>query len=220
MKISLINAGKRYNREWVFRNVHYTFTAGSAYAITGSNGSGKSTLLQCLAGALLLSEGTLHYDPSPPVTSNTEAAVAQQATPLPVLENWHEYMALTAPYLELIEEFTPLEFLRFHAQFKPFLKGMHAETIMEEMKLTPHKNKPISLFSSGMKQRLKLAQAIFSDVPVILLDEPCTNLDHDSIKDYQQLIGKYGSDRLVIVSSNEPAEYTFCTHVLQMANFK
>ena len=58
MKIKLSNAGKRFNREWIFRHSDLEFSNGQAYAITGPNGSGKSTLLQAIAGMLQLSEGS------------------------------------------------------------------------------------------------------------------------------------------------------------------
>ena len=65
-----------------------------------------------------------------------------------------------------------------------------------------------------MKQRIKLAQAIFSDTPVLLLDEPCTNLDSTGFELYHRLIKEYCSDKIVIVSSNDVNEYSFCETIL------
>jgi ABC-type multidrug transport system ATPase subunit len=81
-------------------------------------------------------------------------------------------------------------------------------------------NKQIRNFSSGMKQRVKLAQCIFSDVPIVLLDEPCTNFDAAGIELYQQLIDDYCKDRLLIVSSNEEMEYRFCKQIVNMNDYK
>jgi ABC-type multidrug transport system ATPase subunit len=213
MKISLINAGKRFNREWIFRNIDYTFFSGQAYAITGPNGSGKSTLLQSIGGALLLSEGEIHLsDPDQGITPNKKADA--------ITENWHTLLSIAAPYLELIEEYTLLEFLRFHRQFKSFRAGMQPEKIIEILNMTAYRDKQIRVFSSGMKQRVRLAQAILSEVPVILLDEPCTNLDQDGIQQYHSLINEYCADRLLIVSSNDPAEYSFCRNILHLSDFK
>src|SRR5882672_3543904 len=61
MKITLTDAGKRFNRDWIFRHLHYEFIAGHSYAITGANGSGKSTLLQAVAGSIGISEGNIEY---------------------------------------------------------------------------------------------------------------------------------------------------------------
>jgi ABC-type multidrug transport system ATPase subunit len=81
-------------------------------------------------------------------------------------------------------------------------------------------NKQIRYFSSGMKQRLKLAQAVFSDVPVLLLDEPCTNLDKPGYELYHSLISKYCLNKLIIVSSNDAMEMDFCTNRLNILDYK
>lgn len=198
MKISLTNAGKRFNRDWIFRKLSFEFTEGKAYAITGPNGSGKSTLLQVIGGSMIASEGEVKY------------AVPEA--------QFFRYMSITAPYLELIEEMTAQEFLAFHAQFKPLIAPV--ETILTKVGLINAAHKQVRYYSSGMKQRLKLAQAIFSDVPCVLLDEPCTNLDAAGIALYQQLINEYCPDKLVIVSSNDEIEYGFCNEILKISDYK
>ena len=81
-------------------------------------------------------------------------------------------------------------------------------------------NKQIRFYSSGMKQRVKLAQAIFSDVEIILLDEPCSNLDANGIELYHSLIKNYCLQRLVIVCSNDEVEYNFCKEIIAIQNFR
>jgi ABC-type multidrug transport system ATPase subunit len=218
MKISLINAGKRFNRDWIFRNFNYGFTAGTAYAITGPNGSGKSTLLQIIGGAMIMSEGSTKYE----VVNRQSAIVNRQSAignEIPV-DSAFQYISIAAPYLELIEEMTVTEFLQFHAQFKPFLSGLSINDIIAIIGLDKAAHKQIRYYSSGMKQRVKLAQAIFSNVPCVLLDEPCTNLDTDGIALYQRLISDYCTNRLVIVSSNDEQEYSFCTERISILNYK
>ncbi len=205
MKIILTNAGKRFSREWVFRNLNYEFLQGRSYAITGPNGSGKSTLLQVLSSALILNEGD---------------AVWQLNENLLKPETVHQYITFAAPYFELIEEMTAKEFLLFHAQFKSFINNFLVEHILEKAQLQKAANKQIRLYSSGMKQRLKLAQAIFSDAPFILLDEPCTNLDENGFNLYYDWIENYCKNRLLIVSSNDINEYKFCDEQLNIQSFK
>jgi ABC-type multidrug transport system ATPase subunit len=200
MKISLTKAGKRFNRDWIFRNLSYDFTAGNAYAITGPNGSGKSTLLQVIGGSMVVSEGKVNYE-------------------VPE-EQFFRHMSITAPYLELIEEMTAQEFLSFHAQFKPFIATVSVQSIIAKVGLEKSAHKQVRYYSSGMKQRLKLAQAIFSNVPCILLDEPCTNLDAEGVALYQQLVREYCTGRLVIVSSNDVQEYGFCKEKINILDFK
>ncbi|PWT76504.1 MAG: ABC transporter ATP-binding protein [Bacteroidetes bacterium] len=205
MKITLTDAGKRFNRDWIFRHLSYTFIAGRGYAITGPNGSGKSTLLQSISGSIGLSEGRIHY------YAKEEAVPTDQA---------YQHLSLAAPYMELIEEMTATEFLSFHQVFKPFLPGLSINEILEQVQLKNSAHKQIRYYSSGMKQRLKLAQAIFTNCPFLLLDEPCTNLDAEGIQMYQQIINRFSKDRLVIVSSNDQAEYLFCEEKIEIRDFK
>lgn len=205
MKITLSDAGKRFNRDWIFRHFTYEFETGRSYAITGPNGSGKSTLLQVLAGSMHMNEGSIRY-------SQDERACPP--------EHIYRHVAICAPYLELVEEMTLKEFLEFHQGFKPFLDGLDHAWIGRAVGLEKAVNKQIRYFSSGMKQRLKLAQSIFSDTAIVLLDEPCTNLDATGIELYQQLVADHCSERLVIVSSNDEMEYRFCTETIRMTDLK
>jgi ABC-type multidrug transport system ATPase subunit len=206
MKISLTDCGKRFNREWIFRKFSYEFLPGHSYAITGPNGSGKSTLLQVIGGAIVNSEGSINY------TSSSDL-------PIPV-ENAYRSIAIAAPYLEVIEEMNLLEFLDFHSRFKPFLKNVAVSTAIDLAGLSASSHKQIRYYSSGMKQRVKLIQAIFSDVPCLLLDEPCTNLDTEGIGFYHRLISEFGRGRTIIVSSNDEQEYGFCENVVKISDYK
>lgn len=205
MKISLINTGKRFNRDWIFRNFSYEFTAGSSYAITGPNGSGKSTLLQVIAGALTHSEGKVKYSAGNGSTAPDDA---------------YMLVSIAAPYLEVVEEMTVTEFLHFHRQFKPLLSMLSIAEIIGLVGLEKAAHKQVRYYSSGMKQRVKLAQAIFSDTPCVLLDEPCTNLDVAGIDLYHRLVREYCGNRLVIVSSNDVQEYGFCRETIDIMGWK
>ena len=205
MQIQLNNTGKRFNKEWIFRNCNYTFNAGVSYAITGSNGSGKSTLLQTIAGAINASEGS--------VSVNSEQLALNS-------EFLYKHLSIAAPYLELVEEMTAREALKFHSAFKPLLENISIEEMLTIVGLKAAADKQIRYYSSGMKQRMKLAQAIFSDVPILLLDEPCTNLDATGYALYHQLIKDYCTTKLVIVCSNDPQEYDFCTEKLDIMTYK
>jgi len=205
MKISLTDAGKRFNRDWIFRHLTYEFSAGKSYAIIGPNGSGKSTLLQVLSGAMQLSEGNGIW-----IIDNGKMDN----------ETVFEKISICAPYLDVVEEMTLKEFFEFHHHFKPFLTSVTPEQIISILGLEEAADKQIRNYSSGMKQRVKLAQAVFSDVPVILLDEPCTNLDAAGMALYNQLINDYCKKRMVIVSSNDHHEYEFCSEKLNMLSWK
>lgn len=205
MYIVLNNVGKRFNREWIFRYFNYTFESGKTYAVTGPNGSGKSTLLQVIAGAILYNEGTVEIK---------EVSADEKIT----TDNFYKCITIAAPYLELIEEMTASEMLNFHHQFKTL--SLSVKEILHVAGLENAAHKQLRYFSSGMKQRLKLAQAFFSCTPVLLLDEPTTNLDADGIALYHQLIQNHSKNRLVIISSNDKQEYDFCSDVININEYK
>lgn len=208
LTIHLINAGKRFNRDWIFRKITHDFLPGERYAITGPNGSGKSTLLQVIAASMAVNEGKCAWKQG------------EGDHNLLSPENVHLHLAMAAPYLEVIEEMTALEFLQFHAGFKPFLPGLTPTEILQLIGLDKAAGKQIRFYSSGMKQRVKLAQAIFADVPLLLLDEPCTNLDQAGYALYHQLINDYAAGKTVIVSSNDQQEYRFCNHIINILDYK
>ena len=174
----------------------------------------------------MLSEGEVSYE-SEVRGRETEAGGPELAainqtrnSPQILADNIYRHLSIAAPYLELIEEMTVKEFLQFHEQFKPLLSSVTIEMIITTLGLEKATNKQIRNYSSGMKQRVKLAQAIFSNVPIILLDEPCTNLDEEGIALYRQLINVYCNQRLVIVSSNDSVEYEFCKERVNIIDYK
>jgi ABC-type multidrug transport system, ATPase component len=205
MKIKLTKVGKRFNREWIFRNLDFEFDPHTSYGIIGPNGSGKSTLLQVIAGATTFNEGDIEY-----------YSLDKKLN----IENTYSNISIAAPYLELIEEMTLLEFFQFHSSLKSWLPSVNLKQIISIIELEHASHKQIRYYSSGMKQRVKLAQAIFSNVPVILLDEPCTNLDEEGIFLYKKLVKNYCEKRLLIVSSNDTQEYDFCEEIIDIRNYK
>lgn len=205
MTIDLANIGKKYRNEWIFRNTNLTFTAKESYTFVGPNGSGKSTLLQVISGILPQSEGQITY------TSGSQAVS---------IDDIYKQIVIAAPYLELIEEFTLLEMVEFHQKFKPFKNQISPTQLLELIQLAPHKNKPVKNFSSGMKQRLKLGLAFYSDCPIILLDEPTSNLDAQASQWYLNQVEEHTQERLLIICSNQPSEYTFCKNIVDIRDFK
>lgn len=199
--ISLTNAGKRFNKDWIFKDLNFQFEHANHYALIGNNGSGKSTLLQIIAGYSTLSKGTIDWG-----LFDTHSIFQQ--------------ISIAAPYLELIEEFTTLEQFEFHAKFKQINTQLTYPQIIDLIGLKHATNKQIRHFSSGMKQRLKLALAIFSVTPILLLDEPCSNLDKEGYALYHHLISNYALDKLIIVGSNDPQEYSFCKQQINLMDYK
>lgn len=206
VSIHLNNLSKKYINEWVFRDLTYTINASDKLVILGSNGSGKSTLLQTIASYLIPTKGVVTWQ-------NGSGKIAD--------ENIYKALSMASPYMELVEEFTLEEMIAHQAVFKPFLNNLGPDQIISIMQLEHASRKYIRNFSSGMKQRVKLALAILADCPVLLLDEPCTNLDAKAIAWYQNMIGLYALNKTVVVCSNAvKEEYSFSTHTLEMERFK
>jgi ABC-type multidrug transport system ATPase subunit len=206
MKISLDQVSKRFQRHWIFSNITYTFTSPGAWALLGANGSGKSTLLRIIGGMQSATQGsTIAYSIDGKDIS---------------LNSIFPYISFCAPGMELVEELTLREFFDFHFSFKKPLPGLTVEKIIALTGLQSAADKQIGDYSSGMKQRVKLAQAIFSNTPVLLLDEPCTNLDQAGVEQYTNWIETYAGNRLVIVASNDVREYFFCKEQLSVEDYK
>ncbi|MFW0714569.1 ABC transporter ATP-binding protein [Pedobacter sp. N23S346] len=204
MKIILTNIGRRFNKEWIFRNLSTEFSSGNRYAILGPNGSGKSTLLSVLTGSLTPSEGQISFS---------------EGNDIPVEEIYHQ-ISMAAPYLELVETFTLKEIIDFHFKFKNFAPGVDQKSLISILGLEKSANKEIKYFSSGMKQRTKLALACCSDSPILFLDEPTSNLDVQGVDWYRNLIENFTPGRLTIIGSNQIHEYDFCDNQLQIADYK
>ncbi len=206
MKIVLEKAGKKFYREWIFRNLNLEFSSSESLAILGPNGSGKSTLLQVISGSMLPTEGTVNY-------SDGDTKIEG--------EEIFQHISYASPYLELIEEFTMNEIIRFHFQFKKTTQNLSIADIIAITGLAHAQEKVFKYFSSGMKQRLKLTLALFSDVKIILLDEPCSNLDEEGIKWYRKLIETYSKNKILIVcSNNHPEEFDFCQREINLTDGK
>ena len=206
LHITTQELGKRFNRDWIFRNLTFNFTSGNTYAIVGPNGSGKSTLLHVLWGQVPATSGTVRY-------SQTNAEIS--------VEQIHQHISIATPYMDLIDEFTLLEQLQFHFKLKKSRDNMSIENMLDRMNLVHAKDKYLSNFSSGMRQRVKLALAFYTQADLVFLDEPGTNLDHRAFTWYLEGLHQLVTTGCtVLVASNEPAEYPAEAHKVDIMRYK
>jgi ABC-type multidrug transport system ATPase subunit len=183
------NIGKKFGRNWIFRNLQFTINSAQPHAILGRNGSGKSTLLKIIGGFGTPTEGSITYQPA-----------------------YEEIdMAMISPDLELIEEFTFKEFIEFHSTFKVPKESLGAMAEQAQIPLT----RPLKDFSTGMKQRVKLCTAFYFENDMILLDEPTSNLDNQGIEWFMKEIEKQMS-RLVIIATNQKIEADVCSKKIEL----
>lgn len=200
MQIVVKDLSKRFNATWIFKDLNYTFETNKSYAIIGHNGSGKSTLIQILFNYNTFSGGEIAYSMNNDIID----------------EHQQQYMAFAAPYLDLPEDLTLEELVKFYFSIRVKRKELVVDDLIQSARLTPHKNKQIKNYSSGMKQRVKLILAFATEAAVLLLDEPCSNFDEEGIKWYKQCIELLKGKSTIIVASNQPFEYEFCQAVLNI----
>ena len=201
-RISIRSAGKRHGRQWIFRKLDLDIQEGEKVAVCGHNGAGKSTFLLCVSGYQSVYEGEInHFNQGKPLEKPA----------------WHSHLSIAAPYLDLPEEYTLDETLRFMHSFKPFHSDLSTLEIPQLLGLDQFRSKPIKHFSSGMKQRVKLGCAILSSSSLLLLDEPLSNLDSAGVKWYASMIENHTSHKTVVVCSNHyEEEIAFCTQRIDL----
>jgi len=205
LTITVHDLSKRFNREWIFNHLDYRFLPSNTYAITGPNGAGKSTLLQVLWGQVPQTSGSIRYE-----KANTEIPV----------EEAYRHLSVATPYMDLIEEFTLREMVDFHFKLKTLRPGIKKNELLQIMYLESAGEKQLINFSSGMKQRLKLALAFYTQADVYFLDEPGTNLDRRAFEWYQRELGLLPKDAIILIASNNAEEYPENASILNILDYK
>lgn len=205
MEIQLKNVAKKFNKEWIFKHVDLQLHHSDVIAITGPNGSGKSTLLQVIAGSLIQTKGNIQY-------TFEEKSINP--------DHIYKYLSLVAPAMSLPEDFTLQEFISFHFKFKSLKNDIEINELPGIFRLEKAKDKYIKNFSTGMKQRLKLGIAFYADSPLLLLDEPATNLDNSGFNWYLEEIDKVLKEKMIFVCSNRKDEFEFCKKFIDILDYK
>jgi ABC-type multidrug transport system ATPase subunit len=133
----------------------------------------------------------------------------------------HRHVSMCTPFLSLHDDLTLTENVDFFTHFKPLRQDWDTAALADLMGLSTHKHKTLRQYSSGMRQRVKLALAILADTELLLLDEPTSHLDHKAIDWFSQLLEQHLQGRSLFVASNsEAAETAFCTSTLVVENYR
>ncbi len=206
-RLEVVALSKRFGFRRLFEGLSFTITAGQTLAVTGPNGSGKSTLLRMLAGVLRPTRGEVR---------------------LQVGGRWIEaddrpfYVGLAAPYLQLYEGFTARENLAFLARARGLADGDRRVAYwLERIGLQAFADEPVAIFSSGMRQRLRLAAALLADPPLWLLDEPRSNLDEAGRRLVEALLEEAREKgRLVVLATNDVDEAATCMQQIDLRAFR
>jgi heme exporter protein A len=193
VRVEFEKLGKRFGARRVLADVSGALEPGRVMVIAGPNGSGKSTLLNILSGMLRPSAGMVRYR-----DDGSELARFR----------WFELLGVAAPDMAVYEELTALENLRFFAR----LRGLQTDddelsSLLEETGLARgDQRRPVGTYSSGMKQRVKLAQAVVHRPAVLLLDEPSSNLDATGHEMVGRMVAAFRTNAAVAVATNDPRE--------------
>lgn len=204
--IQLQNVTKRIKENTVLDNVSYTFKSGFVYGLYGQNGSGKTMLLRAISGLMNLDSGSIFIDGEklhdkiefPPETGI-------------VIEN-----------MELLPECSAKRNLQMLAKIKNIADEKDIIFSLERVGLDPDSDKKVKKFSLGMKQRLNIAQAIFENQKIILLDEPTNALDEDAVQLIYKIIREEKSRGATIIVATHHKEdlKEVCDVILKIAEGK
>ncbi len=206
-RLDVENVGHRFGRRILFRKLSFRLEGGRTLAVTGANGSGKSTLLRILAGVTEPTRGTVTLTAGGRV-------VSAEDRPL--------HTGMVAPYLNVYDDFTARENLRFIARARRLPDAeARIEAALRTVTLLPRADDRVATYSSGMKQRIRFAAALLPDPPMFLLDEPTSNLDAPG----REMVARIIADRqaagcVIVVATNDADEAVRCDEALSVEDYR
>jgi heme exporter protein A len=197
------NLTKAYRYRKLFSDLSFVVEENTVFAVLGANGAGKTTLLRIIC------------DLAPVTSGKVEITVGGRL--LETAER-RALLGLVSPDLELYGELSALENLEFFAGVRgtPFSREK-AREMLEYVGLKGRGHDFVSTYSSGMKQRLKYAYALFHDPRILILDEPTSNLDSKGVALVEQVIRRQRERGIVIMATNEQREVSYADRTLSLA---
>ncbi len=202
LRLKIEKLTKQFGARRVFTDIAFELTGGESIALVGPNGSGKTTLIMTVLGLL------------PPTRGKTEYFEDDKKLDF---EQYRKKVALVAPYLNLYDNLTARENLRFLSEVNGCkIDDADIDRALETVGLAGRGDDFAGAYSSGMKQRLKYALAIVRDPEILFIDEPTSNLDEAGKKIVFDLIKNYRNDAILVIATNETEEYTLAEKRCQL----
>lgn len=196
---------KSFNYRSVFFDITFALHSREGLGIVGRNGSGKSTLAKIVAGVLSPTGGTVRYS----VGNEPVAAVCL-----------HDYIGFVAPYLQLYDEFSAWENLDLCRRIRGTeVPDERLKDLLQRVGLIQRKDHLVRTYSSGMKQRLKYACALLHQPPLLILDEPSSNLDAEGVGIVRQLMKEQIGEGILVVATNEADDLQYCSRTIDLNVF-
>jgi heme exporter protein A len=208
IEINCDNLSKSYSGKTIFKNLSLKISSTQSLAITGRNGSGKSTLIKLIANLIQSSKGKISIKENDTEISN---------------DKWFQNTGLLSPYLNLYDELTGFENLDFFYELKSRDKKKSDEriySVLKRVNLFERKNEQLKNYSSGMKQKLKLAFSILHEPEILLLDEPRTNLDKDGVDLIIEISREQREKGILIIATNDEDDKKLCDSSLNIEDYK
>jgi len=201
---------KYYSHRLVFGNLNFSISSGSSLGILGRNGSGKSTLIKTICGLISPSQGDFAFSVSGKELKS---------------EEYYKHIGFMSPYLNLYDELTALENLEFFMNLKCPDKPKNEReekisSLLESVGLYKRRKDFYKNYSSGMKQRVKLCFALLNEPELLLLDEPCSNLDKEGIDIVYKYAEEQKQSKMLIIATNEESDLNLCDTTLNIEDFK
>jgi heme exporter protein A len=188
VQLEAVRLRKDFNRRTIFKEVSFTLASRSTLLITGRNGSGKSTLVKILANVLTPTDGVVNI-------------LDGQST---LTEHRHELLGVVSPYLQLYDEFSAVENLQYALTIRGYrVDAARIDALLQKVDLYGRRRDVVRTYSSGMKQRLKYACALVHKPPILMLDEPMSNLDTQGFDIVRSVMNEQREAGILIVATND-----------------
>jgi heme ABC exporter ATP-binding subunit CcmA len=183
---SLASVSRLFGSFAALRQITVEFAPGNCYVLLGENGAGKSTLLRILAGLLLPSAGQVTvFDGLKPHAARHRVG----------------YMS-HAPML--YDELTGMENLSYFRSLYQTAECLSPQEALQQVGLDPGLTKTVGQYSQGMKQRASLARVLLSQPELLLLDEPFSNMDVESVQQMVQLLARFRTgNRTILLTTHQ-----------------
>ncbi len=204
IKLEINDLKKVFGRKIIFKDVSFALNNLNSLAITGNNGSGKSTLIKILANVLTQTTGQIQM--------TIDGQIIEK-------QYYYKYIGFVSPYLNLYDEFTGFENLKIISEIRGIPQS-NIEPVLKRIGLWERRNDLLKIYSSGMKQRLKIAFSIIHEPLILFFDEPTSNLDAEGVHLVDSIAEEYKSKNILIIATNDEHERSLCSMEINLNNYK
>lgn len=221
--LSVSNVSLRFGKRVLFEEVNLKFTNGNCYGIIGANGAGKSTFLKILSGEIEPNTGSIDMEPGKRMAVLSQNHFAFDEFPVlqTVIRGHHKLWSIMEEKDALYakEDFTEDDGMRASELEGEFaeMDGWNAEsdaaTLLSSLGITEQYHEYLVKDLNGnQKVRVLLAQALFGNPDVLLMDEPTNDLDVDTIRWLEEFLANF-DNTVLVVSHDRHFLDNVCTHV-------